>query len=122
MREESSTFVRIYYPRFSRDELIERLRRCAEELSKKLPLKCVILFGPYASGRQTAASDIDVLVVYKGKRDKREVYDLCWDLIGLPNLELHLYSEEEYFKLRKLKHPIIWEAERKETMIWKRSS
>jgi len=98
--------------------LIERLRRCAEELSRKLPLKRVILFGSYASGRQTAASDIDVLIVYKGQRDKREVYDLCWDLIGLPNLELHLYSEEEYLKLRKLKHSIIWEAENRGITIW----
>ena len=81
MRERSSSSVRIYYPRFGRDELIERLRRCAEELSKKLPLKRVILFGSYASGRQTAASDVDVLVVYEGKRDKREVYDLCWDCL-----------------------------------------
>jgi len=118
MREESSSSVRIYYPRFSRGELIERLRRCAEELSKKLPLKRVILFGSYASGRQTAASDVDVLIVYEGERDKREVYDLCWDLIGLPNLELHLYSEDEYLKLRKLKHSIIWEAESKGIIIW----
>ena len=118
MRERSSSSVRIYYPRFSRGELIEKLRRCAEELSKKLPLKRVILFGSYASGRQTAASDVDVLVVYEGERDKREVYDLCWDLIGLPNLELHLYSEDEYLKLRKSKHSIIWEAENKGITIW----
>ena len=84
-----------------------------QELSKKLPLKCVILFGSYASGRQTAAGDVDVLIVYKG-----EVYDLCWDLIGLPNLELHLYSEDEYLKLRKLKHSIICEAENKGVTIW----
>jgi len=112
--------VRIYYPRFDRDELIEKLKRCAEELSKKLPLKCVILFGSYASGRYTAASDVDILVVYEGERDKKEVYDLCWDLIGLSNLELHLYSEEEYLKLRKLKYSIIWEAESKGIIIWKR--
>jgi len=110
--------VRIYYPRFSRGELIEKLRRCAEELSKRLPLKRVILFGSYASGRQTAASDVDVLVVYEGKRDKREVYDLCWDLIGLPNLELHLYLEDEYLKLRKSKYSIVWEAENKGIVIW----
>ena len=118
MREESSSSVRIYYPRFSRGELIEKLKRCAEELSKKLPLKRLILFGSYASGRYTAASDVDVLVVYEGERDKREVYDLCWDLIGLPNLELHLYSKEEYLKLRKLKHSIVEEAERNGIIVW----
>ena len=110
--------MRIYYPRFGRGELIEKLRRCAEELSRKLPFKRVILFGSYASGRQTAASDVDVLVVYEGRRDKREVYDLCWDLIGLPNLELHLYSEDEYLKLRKSKRSIVEEAERKGIIIW----
>ncbi len=117
MREESSSSVRIYYPKFSRDELIEKLRKYAEELSKKLPLKRVILFGSYASGKQTAASDIGILIVYGGTREKKEVYDLCWDLIELPNLELHLYSEGEYLKLRKLKGSIVWEAENKGIVV-----
>ena len=118
MRGRSSNSVRIYYPRFRRDELIERLRRCVEEISEKLPLKLVILFGSYASGRYTAASDIDLLIVYRGSR-REEAYSLCWDLIGLPNLELHIYSEKEYEKLKKLKHSIIREAENKGITIWK---
>jgi len=39
-------------------------------------------------------------------------------LIGLPNLELHVYSEEEYDKPKKLKHSIIGEAVRKGIVIW----
>ena len=119
MRERSSNSVKIYYPKFSKNELIERLKRCAKDISKKIPLRLVVLFGSYASGRQTAASDIDVLIVYEGSR-REDAYNICWDLIQLPNLELHIYSEDEYAKLKKSKSPLPKEAEEKGIIIWRK--
>jgi len=78
----------------------------------------VILFGSYASGKQTAASDIDILIVYGGTREKKEVYDLCWDIVDLPNLELRIYSEEEYAKLKRSRSLFVKEAEEKGIVVW----
>lgn len=117
MRGGSSSSVRIYYPRFSREELVEKLRRCAEEISENIPLKLMVLFGSYASGKQTAASDIDLLIVYRGsKRD--DAYSICWDMLGLPNVEIHIYSEEEYARLRRSGSSFIREAEERGIIIW----
>lgn len=93
-----SSTVRIYLPEYDRKRLVSLLRRRAKKLLTRLPLKGVILFGSYATDRFTAASDIDLLVVYGGtKRD--EAYALCWNAIGLRQLELHVYSESEFKKL-----------------------
>jgi len=37
-------------------------------LKKELPISMVVLFGSYAIEKYTAASDIDLLVVYKGEK------------------------------------------------------
>jgi len=46
--------------------LLDLLRKRISALEGKLPLKRVVLFGSYAKGRQTVASDVDLLVVYTG--------------------------------------------------------
>jgi len=103
--------VRIYYPEFNREELIERITVRLKTLCRHLPLKRVILFGSWARGRATAASDIDLLIIYEGSR-REEAYSLCWDIIDIPQLELHIYTEEEYERLKASGSHLPREAER----------
>jgi predicted nucleotidyltransferase len=95
MRNKSSSSVRIFYPKFSKTTVIEEIRKTLDELRKELPLKKVILFGSYAKGNYTAASDVDVLVVYSGK-ERGNAYALCKKTLKIPRLEPHVYSEREY--------------------------
>lgn len=109
--------MRIYYPRFSREALIGRLRLCAEEISRRIPLKLMVLFGSYASGRYTTASDVDLLIVYRGLR-RDDAYSICWDILDLSNAEIRIYSEEEYDRLKRSGSSIIRETESKGITIW----
>ena len=59
----------------------------------------VVLFGSYATGKYTVASDIDLLVVYSGER-RDDAYAITKNTIALPGLEPHVYTEEEYEKLK----------------------
>ncbi|MBI4523188.1 MAG: nucleotidyltransferase domain-containing protein [Deltaproteobacteria bacterium] len=72
-----------------------RLRNRLPLLRKTLPLKRVILFGSYAAGRQTVASDVDLLVVYAGETQEN-AYALVKRTLGIPRVEPHVYSEGEY--------------------------
>jgi len=53
------------------------------------------LFGSYAKGNYTVASDIDILVVYKGK-ERRDAYATVKRILDIPYLEPHLYTKREY--------------------------
>ena len=64
-------------------------------LAARLPLRRVVLFGSYASGQFTAASDIDLLVVSEGSR-RDDAYALVRKTLQIPRLEPHIYSLEEY--------------------------
>ncbi|MFQ5903389.1 MAG: nucleotidyltransferase domain-containing protein [Candidatus Binatia bacterium] len=64
-------------------------------LKKALPLKRMVLFGSYATGRHTVASDIDLLVVYAGDVQEN-AYALVRRTLGVLRLEPHVYSEGEY--------------------------
>ena len=59
-------FCEVFYPPWTREALLVRLREGVAALREVLPLVRVVLFGSYARGRQTVASDIDLLVVYAG--------------------------------------------------------
>lgn len=117
MREESSNTVKVYYPELSQDELIERIRKGAETISKTLPLRTITLFGSYAERRHTAASDIDILITYEGPR-REDDYGLCWDALKLPQLELHIYTVSEYEEQRSLGSSLIGEAQKKGIIVW----
>ncbi len=75
-----SNTVKIYYPEFNKEELIKKLKEKAEIISNILPLKLMILFGSYANGRYTAASDVDLLIVYNGLK-REDDYSICWDIL-----------------------------------------
>ena len=66
-RRRSSSSVRVFYPRFNRAQLVEHIEKGLPSLQKLLPLRLVVLFGSYARGNYTVASDIDLLVVYDGE-------------------------------------------------------
>ncbi|MFH1928657.1 MAG: nucleotidyltransferase domain-containing protein, partial [Chloroflexota bacterium] len=90
MPKKSSSSVRVFYPPFSREDLLALLRRRVPALGEKLPLKRVVLFGSYATGRQTVASDIDLLVVYAGQ-PREDAYALVKRTLNIRRLEPHVY-------------------------------
>ncbi len=99
MLRKSSSSVKVFYPPFSREELITLLRQRVCILQGKLPLKRVVLFGSYSQGRQTVASDIDLLVIYAGE-PREDAYALVKRTLGVRRLEPHVYAEEEYERVK----------------------
>jgi predicted nucleotidyltransferase len=70
-----------------------------EELAGELPLSLVVLFGSYAQGNYTVASDVDLLVVYKGK-ERKDAFATVKKILEIPLLEPHVHSVEQYEKLK----------------------
>ncbi len=68
-------------------------------LRKTLPVTRAVLFGSWAKGRQTAASDVDVLVVYSGEPNP-DAYKIVWETLAIPRLEPHVYDEREFEQVR----------------------
>ena len=95
MRPRSSGSVKVFYPPWSREALLVRLREIVPALREVLPLVRVVLFGSYARSRQTVASDIDLLVVYAGAV-RADAYALVRRALDLRRLEPLVYAEEEY--------------------------
>ena len=60
----------------------------------------VALFGSYAKGNYTVASDIDLLVVYGGQ-EREDAFAVIKKVIDIPHLEPHVYSQAEYEAIRK---------------------
>ena len=100
MQRKSSDSVRIFYPKFNKEELIQAIRKKLGDLNKKLPLLSVVLFGSYAKGNYTVASDADLLVVYRGK-ERKDAYATVKKTLGIPRLEPHVYSDSQYQKMKK---------------------
>lgn len=101
MRKASSSSVKIFYPVHSREELVARLREKMPALREVLPITRVVLFGSYASNRYTAASDIDLLVVYAGELQPN-AYARVRRTLGIRRLEPHVYAESEYLQVQEV--------------------
>ena len=95
MPMRSSSSVRVFYPKLDRGALIRRLEEGLVRLEELLPLARVVLFGSWAKGRHTVASDIDLLIVYRGEA-RANAYALVRRALDVPGLEPHLYTEAEY--------------------------
>jgi len=95
MRKRSSTSVRIFYPKLDREGLIKLLSERLGELAARLPLVRVVLFGSYAKGNYTVGSDVDLLIVHKGK-PRDDAYAIVKRVLNIPRLEPHIYTEGEY--------------------------
>jgi len=100
METKSLSSVQIFYPRLSREQVIHELNRGVQTLAKQLPLELVSLFGSYARGNYTVASDIDLLVVYRGGKRRKDAYVAVRSAFDLPNLEPHVYCAEEYEQMK----------------------
>ncbi len=99
MPDKSSSSVKVFWPRHSTAEVVGLLRAKLPEIEALTPVKVFALFGSYARGNYTVASDIDVLLVYAGPTIK-DAYLKIRPILNIPGIELHLYSEEEYQSLR----------------------
>jgi len=75
--------------------LIRRLEERMDVLNERLPLLRVVLFGSYARGNHTVASDVDLLVVYQGPA-REDAFAVVKKVLSIPGLEPHVYTEEEY--------------------------
>lgn len=94
MQNESLNSVRIWSPRWTRDDLVAHLRARVRELARLLPVCRAVLFGSWAKGRATARSDVDVLVIYADP-PRPDAYALVWRTLQTPGLEPHVYAESE---------------------------
>ncbi len=92
MQKKYSDSVRIFYPLYNNEVIIKKINRRLRFLESKLSILLVALFGSYATGHYTTASDIDVLVIYKGKQ-KKDAYQIVKKTLGIHGLELHIYTE-----------------------------
>ena len=55
--------ARIFYPEWTREELLRRLREGLLALARAVPLKEAYLFGSWAQGRALPTSDVDIALV-----------------------------------------------------------
>lgn len=100
MPSGSSHSVRVFYPKLGRSDVIRRLAERLPALQAWLPLVRVVLFGSFAKGNYTVASDVDLLVVYRGA-PLADAYAMVKEVFDLPRVEPHLYTEEEYEAMRE---------------------
>ena len=99
MPRKSSSSVQIFYPKFDKQEIVKRLSSCLQMLQDKLPLILVILFGSYAKGNYTVASDIDLLIVYDGE-EKDDAYAIVKKTLSIPHLEPHIYTRAQFQQMK----------------------
>ncbi len=100
MQQRSSSSVKVFYPKLKREEIIQKIRKNLNPLREKLPIKHVILFGSYAKGNYTVASDVDLLILYEGVK-REDAYVLSKKILGISGLEPHVYSEAEYEEMKE---------------------
>ena len=92
MRKESSGTASVFFPSYDREEILRRLSDGLRRLP--LPVKRAVLFGSQSTGRATAASDIDLLVVYADPKVEND-YQLVRQAMNLTGLEPHVYTSSE---------------------------
>ncbi|MEM1548159.1 MAG: nucleotidyltransferase domain-containing protein [Thermoproteota archaeon] len=112
MLKRSLDSVRIFYPEIDRDNLILVLKDEIGKISERLRIRIVILFGSYATGRYTPASDIDLLVVVEDE-DKEKTYSEIFKNLKISNFQLHLYTLKEYEKMKTNRSLFIKEVEKR---------
>ena len=94
-----SSSVQVFYPKFSKEEIIQAIGKNLGNLERELPLLFVVLFGSYAKGNYTVASDVDLLVIYEGE-EKNEAYAIVKRVFNIPRLEPHAYPEYEFNEMK----------------------
>ncbi|MGQ9696229.1 MAG: nucleotidyltransferase domain-containing protein [Thermodesulfobacteriota bacterium] len=94
MLKVSSGSVKIFYPSYKLPELVKFLKDRVQLLAEVLLLRRVAIFGSWAKSRETAFSDIDLMVIYVGAH-REDGYALLKKTLNLRGLEPHVFSEEE---------------------------
>lgn len=117
MPPRSSGSVRIFYPRYSPEDIVRTLREGLPALLRELPLQLMVLFGSYARGNYTVASDVDLLLVYSGGK-RPDDYVLARRILGIPRLELHIYTDAEYQKVKNTVQRWVQEG----VVLWSKES
>lgn len=107
--------MRIYYPEYTREEVISRIRSSVPKIRSHLPIRLVALFGSYAQRRHTAASDVDILIVYDDPK-REDAHKLVIDTIDVPRLEPHIYTTSEYERMKD--STLSKEVTRRGVIIW----
>lgn len=107
MQSKSSGSVRVFYPNYDTEWLVQEIRKKLVELEEKISLSKVVLFGSFAKGSYTVASDVDLLVVYKGEKKKEDAYVIIKRVLGIARLEPHVYSEKEYEAVKGIINKMI---------------
>ena len=102
MLRKSSTTVKVFYPKYTKEDLLKLLGQRVPALKAVLPVEEMWLFGSYAKGRQTPSSDVDLLIVYEGA-NVPDAYKRAYHALDLKGVELHLYSHEEYERMLGMK-------------------
>jgi uncharacterized protein len=100
MPRRSSPSAKVLFPARSREALVEELRAGLQRLGRVLPLRRAVLFGSRATGRHTATSDIDLLIIYADPPHEH-AFVLAKKHIGVRQLEPHVYSESEAQSIRE---------------------
>lgn len=106
MRSGSLTPVRVFWPRASREQVVADLEAGLAALARELPVRRAVLFGSWARGRHTAASDVDVLVVHAGG-PRADAYALCRRHLAVARVEPHVYSEDEYAEVADIVEKMV---------------
>lgn len=94
MQSGSCGSVQIFYPTCSREQLIAWILERLPALRRELPIKRVVLFGSFARGGYTVASDVDLLVVYDDP-ERKDAYEVVKTILDIPRLGPHVYSVSE---------------------------
>lgn len=95
MPRKSSSCVRIFSPRHSRQEVVDLLLERLPLLDQRIGLLRVVLFGSYAKGNHTAFSDIDLLVVYRDP-GRPDAFSVVKKTLSLRGLQPHVFPESEF--------------------------
>ena len=104
------------------DDLTNRIARAVGD-----ELVQIRLFGSYATGKASAESDVDVLVVLKNDSPyivesvRSASYDLMWENDFEFIIFLHLMTDDHYSFLRNINSSFYREITGKGISLWKRS-
>ncbi|MBI4689930.1 MAG: nucleotidyltransferase domain-containing protein [Nitrospirae bacterium] len=118
----------ILLPEDLTENAISTLReRLLQELGDSLTL--IMFFGSRQKGEFASDSDIDMLIIIKEKN--RKLIDRIFEIANeienfvlsyrIP-LSIHIRSEEEFSRFKKLKSPFIAEIEREGRIIYERAA
>lgn len=93
-----------------------------ERLVAALPVERIVLFGSYARGDYHEGSDVDLLIVVTHAGDiferSREALTALAGCAGTLDVEPHVYTAEEYRRLRNKGNPLITRAEREGRVLY----